>query len=136
LSKKKGITGLRTIGASILLSLALIAGSAHTAVAQSAFSEKWRAVEPAQPDFDFSTSPAGVLVEPAQPDFDFSMSPAGVLVDPPAKKGFTIEAGPLNSTAQATKICPTLCAKQNATYTSQWWTTIKGKMSVCQCLPI
>lgn len=118
MSKKKGITGLRTIGASILLSLALIAGSAHTAAAQSAFSEKWRAVEPAQPDFDFSTSPAGVLV------------------DPPAKKGFTIEAGPLNSTAQATKICPTLCAKQNATYTSQWWTTIKGKMSVCQCLPI
>jgi cell division septation protein DedD len=46
---------------------------------------------------------------------------------------FTVEAGPIRSTAHATELCPKICTANSATYTSQWWTTVKGKMSVCQC---
>lgn len=50
----------------------------------------------------------------------------------PAK--FTAEAGPIwNNAVDAPKKCPPTCEKYHATWHGQWWTTVWGEMSVCEC---
>ena len=44
-----------------------------------------------------------------------------------------VEAGPIWNQNDASKKCPTICAKANGKWTGHWWTTVQGKMSVCQC---
>ena len=51
----------------------------------------------------------------------------------PSSGPFTLEAGPIWSTNDAKQICPRVCSARSAAWTSQWWTTVPGKMSVCQC---
>ena len=46
-----------------------------------------------------------------------------------------IEAGPIWNNTHASKICSPLCAKHNLNWDGKWWTTVKGKMSLCNCLP-
>ncbi len=46
---------------------------------------------------------------------------------------FTVEAGPIWNNSDAQKKCPTACDSKIATWNGQWWTTVQGKMSVCQC---
>ena len=57
--------------------------------------------------------------------------PTGTIT-PPRKK-FTINAGPLWNQKDAGKKCPRLCQKNRAKWSGGWWTTVPGKMSVCQC---
>lgn len=48
---------------------------------------------------------------------------------------FTVEAGPIwNNAKDAPKKCPNTCASRNAKWDGQWWTTVWGKMSVCECV--
>jgi predicted amidohydrolase len=48
---------------------------------------------------------------------------------------FAAEAGPiLNNAVDAPKKCPNTCATYNAKWDGQWWTTVWGKMSVCECI--
>lgn len=44
-----------------------------------------------------------------------------------------IEAGPLASDAAAQEACLGVCETARGTFTGQWWTTVPGEMSVCQC---
>lgn len=46
---------------------------------------------------------------------------------------FTAEAGPLWNDNHAKQMCPKVCTAKGASWTSQWWTTVPSKMSVCQC---
>lgn len=47
---------------------------------------------------------------------------------------FTAEAGPIWNNAQdAPRKCPGTCEKYNGTWDGQWWTTVWGEMSVCEC---
>lgn len=48
----------------------------------------------------------------------------------PAKR--IVEAGPIWDQADANLKCPAVCAAP-ARWTGQWWTTIQGRMSVCEC---
>lgn len=43
-----------------------------------------------------------------------------------------MEAGPIWNQADAQKKCPVVAATHQARWTGQWWTTVQGKMSVCQ----
>ncbi len=45
----------------------------------------------------------------------------------------SVEAGPIWNQNDANKKCPVVCAKANGKWTGHWWTTVQGKMSVCQC---
>jgi hypothetical protein len=45
----------------------------------------------------------------------------------------TEEAGPIWNQQDAEAKCPTVCKDSNGAWTGQWWTTVWGKMSVCQC---
>ncbi len=48
---------------------------------------------------------------------------------------FTAKAGPIwNSAVDAPQKCPNTCATYNAKWDGQWWTTVPGKMSVCECV--
>jgi predicted amidohydrolase len=47
---------------------------------------------------------------------------------------FTAEAGPIwNNAVDAPKKCPSTCGKHSSTWDGQWWTTVQGEMSVCEC---
>lgn len=46
-----------------------------------------------------------------------------------------IEAGPIWNQADANKKCPQIAKTNNGVWTGQWWTTVQGKMSVCQVRP-
>ena len=43
-----------------------------------------------------------------------------------------IEAGPIWNQAHANKKCSRVAKRNNGVLTGQWWTTVQGKMSVCQ----
>ena len=47
-----------------------------------------------------------------------------------------IEAGPLWSNTEAQQACPGVCESAGGKFKGQWWTTIPGQMSVCQCVEI
>jgi len=51
---------------------------------------------------------------------------------PAAAGTFTVNAGPIWNQADAEKKCPALAKRNKAAWTSEWWTTVQGKMSVCQ----
>jgi hypothetical protein len=57
------------------------------------------------------------------------MSVCEIAVAPPKK---AIEAGPIWNQADANNKCPKIASKNNGTWTGQWWTTVPGKMSVCE----
>ncbi len=44
----------------------------------------------------------------------------------------SVEVGPIFSQADADKMCPAAAVATGGTWTRQWWTTVWGKMSVCQ----
>jgi len=44
-----------------------------------------------------------------------------------------IKAGPIWSNAHAQKVCPRVCSQNGMDWQGQWWTTVQGRMSVCQC---
>ncbi|MEZ4269343.1 MAG: mannan-binding lectin [Myxococcota bacterium] len=50
----------------------------------------------------------------------------------PAPVKQAVEAGPIWNQGDAQAKCPGVC-KAPATWTGQWWTTVQGKMSVCEC---
>jgi|GEM_PF-2265375 len=43
-----------------------------------------------------------------------------------------VEAGPLWNDQHAAERCPQVCASLGG-WTGEWWTTVRGEMSVCQC---
>lgn len=43
-----------------------------------------------------------------------------------------MNAGPIWNQADAGKKCPVVAATHQAKWTGQWWTTVQGKMSVCE----
>lgn len=43
-----------------------------------------------------------------------------------------VEAGPIWNQADANEKCPLIAAQNNGTWTGQWWTTVQGRMSVCE----
>ncbi|MDA7426070.1 mannan-binding lectin [Thalassococcus lentus] len=43
-----------------------------------------------------------------------------------------VEAGPIWNQADAKTKCTVLAASHKAKWTGHWWTTVAGKMSVCQ----
>lgn len=43
-----------------------------------------------------------------------------------------VEAGPIWNQGDAQGKCKALASKHNVKWTGQWWTTVQGKMSVCQ----
>jgi len=50
-------------------------------------------------------------------------------------KTFTAQAGPIwNNAVDAPKKCPSTCTAFKSTWDGQWWTTVWGKMSVCECV--
>ncbi len=44
-----------------------------------------------------------------------------------------VNAGPIFNHGQANRVCPSVCSRAGATWTRQWWTTVQGRMSVCEC---
>lgn len=53
-------------------------------------------------------------------------------VTQPVAEKRAIEAGPIWNQADAEIKCPKVAKENNGIWTGQWWTTIEGKMSVCQ----
>ncbi len=49
-----------------------------------------------------------------------------------AQAAETVEAGPIWNQQDAENKCPSVCENHGA-WTGHWWTTVQGKMSVCQC---
>jgi len=48
---------------------------------------------------------------------------------------FVAKAGPIwNNAVDAPKKCPKTCSTYKSTWDGQWWTTVWGKMSVCECV--
>lgn len=45
----------------------------------------------------------------------------------------TVDAGPIWNQNDANAKCPATCNNGYGPWTGQWWTTVWGKMSVCQC---
>lgn len=43
-----------------------------------------------------------------------------------------MEAGPIWNQADAQKKCPVVATTHRARWTGQWWTTVQGRMSVCE----
>lgn len=43
-----------------------------------------------------------------------------------------VEVGPIWNQADAQKKCPSIAAAEQAKWTGHWWTTVQGKMSVCE----
>ncbi len=48
------------------------------------------------------------------------------------KSGYDIPAGPIWSNSDATRKCPTVCAKFGG-WNKNWVTTVPGRQSVCGC---
>jgi hypothetical protein len=46
---------------------------------------------------------------------------------------YTVEAGPIWNNRHAQRRCPAICPTLQAEWTGHWWTTVWGRMSVCQC---
>lgn len=44
-----------------------------------------------------------------------------------------INAGPIWNQSDANTKCPTTCSNNKGTWDGQWWTTVQGQMSVCEC---
>jgi arylsulfatase A-like enzyme len=59
-----------------------------------------------------------------------SMSICQCCFDKSAKAA--IESGPLWNQSDAQNKCPQTC-QQYGSWTGQWWTTVQGRMSVCEC---
>ena len=62
-------------------------------------------------------------------------APVVAMAPPPqpvAPTLITIDAGPLWNQADASAKCPSLCASRGR-WNGQWWTTVQGQNSVCQC---
>jgi outer membrane biosynthesis protein TonB len=78
-------------------------------------------VEPTAPKVE---EPAKVETTP-EPPVAPKVEPA------PARVVRQVEAGPIGGDASAKKKCPTVCAPGK--WTGGWRTTIKGKMSTCDC---
>lgn len=49
------------------------------------------------------------------------------------KKSRTLQAGPIWNNQDAKRKCPALCSADDRVWTGHWWTTVPGRMSVCQC---
>jgi serine/threonine-protein kinase len=79
----------------------------------------------ARPGTIISQSPAADSRVPKNSGVDI------VVAAPPPTR--SVEAGPIWSQDDAKKKCPAVCAKANGGWTGHWWTTVEGKMSVCQC---
>ena len=47
-----------------------------------------------------------------------------------------IEAGPIWNQQDAQVKCPTIAAHWKGKWTGHWWTTVQGKMSVCEIVKI
>ena len=64
----------------------------------------------------------------------YGLALAVVIAALPALPAFatTVEAGPIRSQAHAELVCPTVARVHGGTWNGQWWTTIPGRMSVCQ----
>ncbi|HEY8021322.1 MAG TPA: mannan-binding lectin [Thermoanaerobaculia bacterium] len=45
----------------------------------------------------------------------------------------TVNAGPIWNQQDANQKCPATCNNGYGPWTGQWWTTVQGQMSVCQC---
>ncbi len=58
-------------------------------------------------------------------------SPATAYECSPGKAAF--EAGPIWDNEDAQGKCPQVCEKNDGTWDGGWWTTVWGKMSVCEC---
>ena len=50
-----------------------------------------------------------------------------------AQAGQAINAGPIWSNDHAQRVCPQVCERNRMDWSGQWWTTVQGRMSVCQC---
>ncbi|WP_437735088.1 mannan-binding lectin [Sorangium sp. So ce1335] len=50
-------------------------------------------------------------------------------------ENLALEAGPIWSNADAPTKCTGVCDAQNMDWGGQWWTTVSGEMSVCECSP-
>jgi hypothetical protein len=44
-----------------------------------------------------------------------------------------VEAGPIWNNADSNGKCPSACSSVGRTWDGNWWTTIPGQMSVCEC---
>ncbi len=51
---------------------------------------------------------------------------------PPPIVKTAVEAGPIWNNDDAKGKCPKLCLPPTR-WNGQWWTTVQGKMSVCEC---
>ncbi|MCR6672843.1 mannan-binding lectin [Devosia ginsengisoli] len=113
------------------LVFALIAGASIStpALAQSAASNQKAAVQAQQ-----ALEQAGT----ASTQAGTASTLAGDLLQqqlaaPQQAASFVVEAGPIWSTNDANRICPALCTGKGGSFSTSWWTTVPGKMSVCQC---
>jgi hypothetical protein len=59
---------------------------------------------------------------------------AAVLAAPAVRADMvkSVESGPIWSSVDADRVCPVVARVTGGTWTRQWWTTVTGKMSVCQ----
>ena len=61
-------------------------------------------------------------------------APAALLLAsaPAAAKPREVEAGPIWNQMDAERKCPEAARQARASWTGQWWTTVPGRMSVCE----
>jgi len=72
-------------------------------------------------------NPTGFSVEAKEPSAELALFTINDI--------FTAEAGPIwNNAVDAPKKCPNTCATYKSKWDGQWWTTVWGKMSVCECV--
>lgn len=55
------------------------------------------------------------------------------IVPAPEASLSNLEAGPIWNNDDANGKCPKVCTDKNMTWTGDWWTTVRGEMSVCTC---
>lgn len=58
---------------------------------------------------------------------------AAAAVQAVAANNCTVNAGPIWNQQDANQKCPQVCGAGYGPWTGQWWTTVPGQMSVCQC---
>ena len=89
---------------------------------------RWWTVTPGR----MSMCECGPLAAP--PGVPPSPPPPPMPPPPPSPVGprRPVEAGPLWHQADADRKCPTVCRPPER-WTGQWWTTVQGRMSVCEC---
>ena len=86
--------------------------------------------------------PATVEIPPPPPARTTTIPPppAATTTIPPPPSAATdqvacaVEVGPLWNDDDARRRCPDFCGGRGGTWNGQWWTTVQGRMSVCQCL--